>query len=175
MIKLIARIPTSEDCKYIAEHTRISDIIEAKVTEGANVNIYDVLRRSYIKSKIGFCMTWCDSLNVPLAISGIVALPSAPKTGVPWMLGTIKMVKYPRQILIESRNFMKRALESEFKYLYSYVHDANESSKRYLKAIGFKLYAPEPKGPYDAPFRKFDMGILQVNNTVLAGGSINGS
>lgn len=172
MVKLTAHKSTDADCVYIAEHTRLSDIAEAKVTVGNDVAIYDVLHGSYNQSLPGFCITWFGPLNKPLAISGIVE--SAFKIGIPWMLGTIEMVKYPRQILIESRNFMKRALESRFEYLYNYVQDANESSKRYLKAIGFKLHELEPKGPYDALFRKFDMGNSQVGNTVLSGGDING-
>ena len=70
--------------------------------------------------------------------------------------------------------FMKRVLESGFEYLYNYVQDANEPSKRYLKAIGFELRELEPKGPYDTPFRKFDMGDSRVCNTILAGGVIDG-
>lgn len=173
MVKLISRKPTDDDCAYIAEHTRPSDIAEMVVTVGSGMNMRGVVHQSYIRSR--FCMTFCGPSSRPLAISGVVASPSIAKVGLPWMLGTTEMVKYPRQILIESKRFMKRALESGFEYLYNYVHDANEPSKRYLKVIGFKLHEPEPMGPYDALFRKFDMGVPQFTNTILAGGNVDGS
>lgn len=170
MIKLLTLASANRDCEYIAKHARTSDINEVKVTEGNNVAIYDVLHRS--RSASAFCLTWfIPSGGIPLAISGIAESPLNVDVGFPWMLGTNMMFKYPRQILIESRKFMKRALESRFKYLYNYVYDNNEPSKRYLKAIGFKLHEPEPRGPYNALFRKFDMGALQAR-TILSGGVV---
>lgn len=174
MIKLVKRVPTGEVCEYIVEHMRVADVREIKASEGNDVDIYNrICPHTYTNFRSDFYYTWHSPSNNPIAISGIVRLISSPKIGVPWLLGTDEIVKYPRQILVESRKILKKALESKFEYLYNYVHEDNELSKKYLKVIGFKIYEPEPMGPYGELFRKFDMGTkIELEKTVLAGGSL---
>lgn len=94
--------------------------------------------------------------NKPACMFGVSEAHRELSIGVPWMLGTEALNDHPRSLLLYSRLFISQ-MARQYALLMNHVHDENEPAKRYLDWLGFDLHEPKPYGPFDAPFRRFEM------------------
>src|SRR6056297_3120109 len=82
-------------------------------------------------------------LYEPSPIGGLAA---------PWMLGTRRIARHPRELMRRSREF----LDGAFRYygrLENYVSRDHTSSVRYLEALGFRFQAGST--PWGSPYYRF--------------------
>lgn len=74
-----------------------------------------------------------------------------------WMLGTNEIVKYPRQFLRASKDFIDAKVE-EHGHLINYVHEKNKRSIKWLKWLGFKVHESHLKGINGDLFHQVEIG-----------------
>ena len=91
----------------------------------------------------------------PIGMFGLSCLTILGNSGVPWLLGTDKMLKIRRQFIEESKEFV-HFMNVIYPHLVNFVHVDNAPSIRWLKVLGFTLHEPVPAGPFDAMFHKFE-------------------
>lgn len=74
--------------------------------------------------------------------------------GVPWLLGTDLVEKHARRFLIHSRPLLEQVQE-RFPVLENHVDARNTVAIRWLRWLGFDIFATVPYGPYKLPFHPF--------------------
>lgn len=133
--------PTEESILYISENMRQCDITEVKAL-GANPYQAIMLGVNSCQATVISCN------NVPFCIFGIT---DCNDYGIPWALGTPEiannakiMVKYGRLVV-----------SSYVREMQNIVHNDNNVSIRWLRAIGFTIGEPEPLGNNGELFRRF--------------------
>lgn len=65
--------------------------------------------------------------------------------GVPWLVGTVDLVRHQRAFLVASRDVVARMADRYF-VLLNTVDDRNVAAKRWLRWLGFTLQPPQPTG-----------------------------
>lgn len=87
-----------------------------------------------------------------LAERGSVLTP----VGVPWLLGTDRLLKH-RRVLGRAAREYTAAMLRDYPRLFNAVHTHNEVSKKWLARIGFTLHAPVPHPVTGELFHPFEM------------------
>ena len=87
-----------------------------------------------------------------IAIWGIVRVND--KLGVPWMVGSDALSRFPVRLVAYSRAWVARQL-ARYACLANYVHAGNHTSIRWLEALGFAFDPPAPFGVNQQLFMKF--------------------
>ncbi len=112
----------------------------------------EALQRSVSVSP--WCVAAVDAEG-PLAMFG-VGSRLLSETGSPWMLGSVRLANYRREIARWSPDVV-RHMRSGYSTLENRVLAANVASVRWLSWCGFTLEEPAPFGPFGALFRRFWM------------------
>ena len=90
-----------------------------------------------------------------LAVGGIVpALPGG--RSIPWMVGSDRLMGCKREFLEWSRGFVARTRRT-YGPLENWVDARNRTAIRWLRAVGFKIHAPQAYGKHNLPFCHFEM------------------
>lgn len=93
-----------------------------------------------------------------LAIGGCTRYPRgtvlAP-IGVPWLVGTDALTRYPGVLQREARRYIAAMLEV-YPHLTNVVHAENRTAIRWLKRLGFTIHPPL-RVPTGALFHPFDL------------------
>lgn len=153
------RPATRDDISFIATNMRAADAAEVTAARG-NVSLDMTI---YMASEMSdSCQVWCDDADTPLAIFGFAPLHHKPGVGVPWLLGTEKLKMRARTYVREARRVVAEMLQGPYPYLFNYVHVDNADSKKFLRAVGFKLHPPAPYGVRGELFHMFDAGDKSV-------------
>lgn len=76
--------------------------------------------------------------------------------GLPWMVSTHWIEKYPRQFLSECRGVIED-MRSRHRYLLNFADVRNELAVKWLKSLGFDFHAAIPYGINGEPFYPFEM------------------
>lgn len=145
---------TREDVLNVSTRLRAPDVAEAYAMWGSDINISAALYQSFVVSRD---TTWAGYINgTPEVIFG--AKPETILSGVarPWMMGTPVIEDHAMRFLRVSRRIADLWSQS-FPYLENWVHADNEKAIRWLQWLGFTLYYPEPFGPEDELFHRFEM------------------
>lgn len=100
-------------------------------------------------------LVWIED-GIPYAMMGVSQGPllNSEYIGHPWMLTHKYAVHKGKSWLKYSRKVVDIWME-DYDYLYNYVDDRHDRSKRWLKWCGFTLDEPEIYGAERLPFRKF--------------------
>ena len=97
-----------------------------------------------------------DPAGKAIAVFG-VAVPSAlGGVGMPWMMGSRAIDRYPREAANIGREIVA-ALREHFALLVNHVDVRNVKAVRWLRAVGFAVGEPEPYGPFSLPFHPFEL------------------
>lgn len=86
---------------------------------------------------------------------GVVPRSIMGGEGVPWLVGTNRMVRYQFAFLRRCRPFLAK-MQENYQHLENYVDDRNVAAIRWLGWLGFTIYPPRPLGRRGVPFRRFD-------------------
>lgn len=126
---------------------------EIKAAQGDDVDMYAMMRT-------GLAIT-PDALSL-YAPNGrlLCILGTAPygglltTSGVPWLLGTNAVRRFPKALMQVSRAYLADVRE-RYSMLFNYVDARNTESLRYLKALGFEFDPAQPYGVNGEPFHRF--------------------
>lgn len=95
-----------------------------------------------------------------VALFGVGAAP-LPGCGIPWLLGTDRLVSAARDVVLHSRRYVARMRE-RFPLLANMVDARNRVALRWLRWCGFCIGQARPFGPFGLPFHPFHMGGAHV-------------
>ena len=93
--------------------------------------------------------------NEPVVMFGITPPSILDEVAVPWMLTTAAVEKHPKTFMKESRALFE-VFKQSFPRMRNYVDARNTVAVRWLQWLGFSVYYPEPFGPDEMPFHKFE-------------------
>lgn len=113
----------------------------------------EALRVGFEQSEI--CLT-AHFNNAPVMMFGVRRNSLMFNDGIPWLLGTDAVIQIGRQIIRQSKGFIRLFLW-KFEYLENYVHAENVVSINWLKWMGFTIEPPEPCGIHKELFHRFWM------------------
>lgn len=94
--------------------------------------------------------------GVPAGVFGAAAGPNG--AGIPWMLGTDDLLKIPRDLVVQGRQWIQY-LNQIYPHLENYVHEFNYTSIRWLKAMGFEFPGEFVLLPNGHVFRRFTRDV----------------
>lgn len=135
----------------IAADMRQADIDE--VWASSRLHPLNALLRSWEVSDLS-AVAMAD--GEPLVMLGLVKRDVLTGSGVVWMLGANKALKYRRDFFTQTRPVIEQML-SVCPYLYNRVHGKNSVSIRWLKMLGFTIEDPEVFGLGRELFHRFHL------------------
>lgn len=94
--------------------------------------------------------------NEPLVMIGVVKRDMLTGSGVVWMLGANRALKYRKEFLRQTKPVIDEML-TIYPRLCNMVHNKNTDSIRWLKWLGFTIDDPIPHGPDDELFHRFHL------------------
>lgn len=142
---------TLEHARDLAPRLRPADVAEIEAASGRDGEhaLSEAIERG----------VWSEALVLDgkvEAIGGLGAVSLLFGPGIPWLLGSSKMVERARWFLAESRRQVARMLE-HYGQLQNQVDARNLASIRYLKRLGFTIEPPAPWGVAGLPFHLFHL------------------
>lgn len=93
----------------------------------------------------------------PCGIFGAAQGPSM-HVGIPWMLGNDRLVKIPRDLIVQGRAWVDY-LNRMYPHLENFVHVDNRVSIRWLTVLGFEVHHEPYVLPNGAAFRRFTRDV----------------
>jgi len=136
---------------YVAENMRAHDVEEVYLQ--SRLKPYDGLRITCL------CSPYKKTALIegePVAIFGASANSLLSGKGMPWILCTDQVCRYPQTYLRHSRQWVKRMSEY-FPTLENYVNVNNKFTIKWLKWCGFDILEPIEYGPFKKPFHPFKL------------------
>ena len=94
--------------------------------------------------------------NKIICMFGVMVPTFLSDKGVPWLLGSDLIVEHNEFFLRESLEYIKQ-WKHKYKLLINFVDSRNKVALRWLTWLHFNVYEPEPFGPDNMPFHKFEM------------------
>lgn len=91
----------------------------------------------------------------PVCMFGAVPVSLLGGSGVPWLIGTDKLVEHQMTFLRRCRPQLAR-MQRVYEHLTNYVAAENAAAVRWLEWLGFTLHEPMPFGPDGVAFRMFE-------------------
>ncbi len=145
------RLANIQDAIDIAPLLRGADRREIELVELDTID--QVLMQSILESP-DFC--WAGFINGQMAaLFGVGPCgDDQPGVGVPWMVGTDILTRYPKIFLQTCRPYVEQ-MKGSYPMLANMVHAENEKSIRWLEWLGFQVHKAIPHGLHDEPFHPF--------------------
>lgn len=145
--------PSYDSIIGVADSLRKIDRKECFLATGqpqASVTLIESVRNS------SYCRAaWDHEAGLPLALFGVTTVPSAPAIGIPWMVGTVYLKDYRKDIIRIGPEMVEK-FQEDHSLLVNFCLPENEVSIRWLKRLGFQFEdEPQPYGYFDHPFIKF--------------------
>lgn len=135
----------------IAEDVREADRVELWLQ--ARSNPLDAMEQGCRRSVL--CFT-CLIDGEPAAMFGVTPYVTLLGQGVPWMVGSNRLMAWAGQrALLALAPAYVAQMQAAFPMLINAVHDDNVAAKRWLRWLGFHLLDATPVGPDRALFRPF--------------------
>jgi ribosomal protein S18 acetylase RimI-like enzyme len=140
------------------------DHIAANMREADRQEVVAFRGNTDMRAALGSCVLmsshyWVAAVGAePIFVFGVVPVSLLDGMGAPWMLGTDKTFNYPRILVKDGRRYIREMLEL-YSTLANFVDARNEKSIRWLKRLGFTVYAAEPFGHAGLPFHRFEMKV----------------
>lgn len=138
---------TLDRVEYVARNLRESDRTEVQLSHGADP--YEVTLESWGQSEVCFAIE--SGAGEPIGVTGLDG-------NLIWLLGTDQLTANKRrcmQLCKEGEEWVRFCLSCVDGPIGNYVYAKNRRSIRWLRALGFAVYAPQPHGPSAALFRPF--------------------
>lgn len=159
-IKLTVKTGKFMDAQALQGRLREADQVELYRSTGKNPD--EIILQAWTLSTYNRTIFMDD---VPIAMFGVA--PVAVLLGSPWMVGTDAMKKAEVRMFV-ARNSEKyiRQMLGRFPNLLNFVDMDNRLSIKWLKWCGFTFYDPEPYGPFDFYFYRFQMESKHVHSNV---------
>lgn len=141
--------PTMIDVVELVDNMRAADRKECELATGMDA-------MGAVQISIGFSdRVAAVRVDGKLAcIYGVCPSVLDNRIGIPWMLGTPEMDRWPTVILKVSRACVEDMLKTYHEIL-NWVHADNTRSIAWLKRLGFEVGEPAPYGPRGAQFCQF--------------------
>ncbi len=92
----------------------------------------------------------------PICMFGVASQTLMAKTGHPWLVATPELDRHGLWVGKMSRRYLD-AMQMAYNHLTNFVDARNTTAVRWLEWLGFTVYDPEPHGPLQLPFHKFEM------------------
>lgn len=149
--EVVIRLTAKGDVSELIANLRASDLAECQAYGQSDIaaGITASVDRSVL--------CWSGFVDGKLAaILGVAPINTLGGVGSPWMLGTPVLDKHQRVLVKATPSYISRMLKA-FPYLVNYVHAQNTTSVRWLRRLGFTMYAAEPFGQLGALFHRFEM------------------
>lgn len=146
--------PTVELIERVAADMRQADIDE--VWASHHHTPIQALMQGWEVSDISLIAV-CD--DEPVLMLGLVKRDLLTGTGVVWLLGANKGMKYKRELLRQGKLIIDEML-TICPRLCNMVHSKNTVSIRWLKYSGFTIDDPIPHGPDNDLFHQFHLERL---------------
>jgi RimJ/RimL family protein N-acetyltransferase len=146
------RLPNSEDAARLAAEMRPADRAEVEAASGPDVEraLDQAIRLS--------THCWAAERDGELlALFGFAPVSLIGGIGSPWFLGTPAVDPLPGALTRMARRYVQSIRETAYPVLVNYVDARNRRSVRWLKRLGFTVFAPEPYGVAGLPFHRFEM------------------
>ena len=153
MARRLRYVPTIvEHLRHVADNMRFEDVEELRVSSGetplrALMNSFDVSDQT---------ITGLTPSGEAVGIFGIGPICRVTGKGAPWMLGTDKLLKYRRELLLDPPAALEGMLDL-YPRLENYIHVKNKKSVRWLKRLGFKMDKPITLPTSGEDFMRFYM------------------
>lgn len=146
------RPAVASDVDEILADLRQLDREEADALLGAGRA--DEAVRTSLKNSL---MAWagCDRYG-PVFVFGLVMPSVLGSEGSPWMVGTSRTGRYPRELVRQARPYIARMLQAA-PMLVNAVDARNTRSIAWLRHIGFTILPARPLGAAGMPFHFFFM------------------
>jgi hypothetical protein len=147
MPRVELRKPRPSDCERLALRLRAADSLEVKRSSG--LEPFDVLVDSCRASA-----PRCGTLLIDDEIAAMYGVAKPDILGdiaVPWLL-TSDVVERHAWTFFRIAKVVVDAWAEENPVLVQMVDNEYEGAKRFLKALGFKIYQPQAYGPFGSPF-----------------------
>jgi hypothetical protein len=87
---------------------------------------------------------------------GVADVSVLSQDGLPWMIGTKRLDKYPMTVLRHCRDHVKE-MGKGYAAMFNYVYAGNIKAIKWLTWMGFKFGSPQPMGLFCQPFIRFEM------------------
>lgn len=149
----MAKIKTVEATQDLIDrlkgHLRKADNDECMAGSGGSAD--EAMQTGFEVSK------WCKVFmadETPVCVFGVAPLTMLSETGVPWMLGTDLVRRYPRAIVVLGKMYVKLMLKDYIR-LENFVHIENNIAIKWLKNCGFEFDGAKPYGVKKELFHKF--------------------
>lgn len=142
--------PTPEDMKELSRMMRDED--RREVIGCLGVNLEAAVLYTLESATVAYI---CKRDGVPMAAFGVVQENPFQKVGLIFMLSTTETAKHK----IYTGKWTKRGIQAflkDWEYLYNYVDEGNESTIKWLKWLGAKVYPAAPYGIYGLPYHRFE-------------------
>ncbi|KKN72135.1 hypothetical protein LCGC14_0414210 [marine sediment metagenome] len=158
-IRIVSEVQ-DEVIQWISRNMRELDAEAIEVATGQDVEL--ILRLSLKSSPI---RAWAFEKRekMPLCVFGVCTIPGHPGEGIPWMLGSDYLHKYPVSLYRLSRLYIGQ-MKDKFRYLENWVYAKDEVSVKYLEHFGFTLKVPVPWGIEGKLFHKFYWSVSECVN-----------
>lgn len=94
------------------------------------------------------------------AVGGVFGVGAGRSTncGIPWLLGNDKLRSIPRDLLVQGRAWVD-FLNLLYPHLENFVHSENQTSIRWLIALGFDVHSELYTLPNGHSFRRFTRDV----------------
>ena len=139
---------TKQALAFIAENMRQPD--REELWASAGLQPAPALR---ISVAISDAFVWTDK-GVPFAAAGVSGETSITGVGVPWLLGTDAIERWPRRVAFIARRQL-RDWQQRFDRLENHTHVRNIAMIKLLEKLGFSIEDAKPWGRYGEYFHRF--------------------
>lgn len=138
---------------YIAENMR--EVDRKEIWYSGQSKPIDSLMRGFNSN--GLCYTMMVN-DKPAIMFGSVCYDLIERKASAWLLSTdgINDVVWNRQDFEMMRGYVQKMAEG-YSILENYVHSDNETSIKWLEALGFTVHESAQMGVFNEPFRHFEM------------------
>lgn len=91
----------------------------------------------------------------PVCMFGVVPRSLVGGRGVPWLIGTNRMLRHQFTFLRRCRPYL-RQMQEHYSNLENFVDERNTAAIRWLGWLGFTIHEARPMGKQLRPFHRFD-------------------
>lgn len=117
---------------------------------------HDPPEKTVADSIAGSSEAWAGLAGGELVcLFGVAPLTLVGVTGIPWLMGSVRLEQHQRAFLRRNRDFVER-WNREYPVLRNFVDVRNKTSQRWLRWLGFTLGEPVPYGVSGLPFHPFE-------------------
>jgi ribosomal protein S18 acetylase RimI-like enzyme len=96
-----------------------------------------------------------DAMGEPICVFGVAPYEGQPEVGIPWMLASFLILKYPKQLHVRAKAVL-RDWHRAFPILTNATDKRNTLVLRWLQRLGFRLVREFPEyGVAKIPFIQF--------------------